>query len=42
VTVDGQSVEDNTVTVRDRDTLEQERVPIAELGKELEQRLAGR
>jgi glycyl-tRNA synthetase len=40
VTVDGQSTEDGTVTLRDRDTLEQERVPIAELGDELERRLA--
>jgi len=42
VTVDGQSTEDSTVTLRDRDTLEQERVPIAELGDELDRRLAGR
>jgi glycyl-tRNA synthetase len=42
VTVDGQSTEDATVTLRDRDTLEQERVPIAELGDDLERRLAGR
>jgi glycyl-tRNA synthetase len=42
VTVDGQSVEDSTVTLRDRDTLEQVRVPIAELGDELERRLEGR
>jgi glycyl-tRNA synthetase len=41
VTVDGQSTEDATVTLRDRDTLEQDRVPIAELGDELERRLAG-
>jgi glycyl-tRNA synthetase len=41
VTVDGQSTEDGTVTLRDRDTLEQERVPIAELGGELERRLVG-
>jgi glycyl-tRNA synthetase len=41
VTVDGQSTEDSTVTLRDRDTLEQERVPIAELADELERRLAG-
>ncbi|MGH2798703.1 MAG: His/Gly/Thr/Pro-type tRNA ligase C-terminal domain-containing protein, partial [Thermoleophilaceae bacterium] len=40
VTVDGQSTEDATVTLRDRDTLEQERVPIAELAGELERRLA--
>src|SRR4029079_9023641 len=31
VTVDHQSLEDNAVTVRDRDTWEQERVSIAEL-----------
>jgi glycyl-tRNA synthetase len=31
VTVDHQSLEDRTVTLRDRDTLAQERVPIAEL-----------
>jgi glycyl-tRNA synthetase len=42
VTVDGQSTEDATVTLRDRDTLEQERVPISELGDELERRLEGR
>jgi glycyl-tRNA synthetase len=37
--VDGQTIEDDTVTLRDRDTLEQERVPIAELADELERRL---
>jgi glycyl-tRNA synthetase len=42
VTVDGQSTEDGTVTLRDRDTLEQERVPIAGLGDELERRLEER
>jgi len=31
VTVDFQSVEDNTVTIRDRDTMEQKRVAISEL-----------
>ena len=31
VTVDQQTLEDNTVTLRDRDTMEQRRVPIAEL-----------
>ncbi len=31
VTVDGQSLEDDTVTVRDRDSMEQERVGAAEL-----------
>ncbi|QIA06726.1 glycine--tRNA ligase [Draconibacterium halophilum] len=33
VTVDHQSAEDNTVTIRYRDTMEQERVAIADLGK---------
>jgi glycyl-tRNA synthetase len=36
VTVDFNSLEDNQVTVRDRDTTEQRRVPIAELPKILE------
>jgi glycyl-tRNA synthetase len=39
VTIDHQTLEDRTVTLRDRDSLEQERVPIAELGDELERRL---
>jgi glycyl-tRNA synthetase len=39
VTIDHQSLEDETVTVRDRDSLDQERIPIAELGDELERRL---
>ncbi|HXE46679.1 MAG TPA: glycine--tRNA ligase [Conexibacter sp.] len=39
VTVDHQTLEDSTVTLRDRDTLEQVRIPIAELGDELERRL---
>jgi glycyl-tRNA synthetase len=33
LTVDHQSLEDNTVTIRDRDTMEQERVAIADLSK---------
>jgi glycyl-tRNA synthetase len=40
ITVDGQTLEDQTVTLRDRDTLEQVRLPIDELGDELESRLA--
>jgi glycyl-tRNA synthetase len=40
VTIDGQTTEDRTVTLRDRDSLEQTRVPIDELGEELERRLA--
>jgi glycyl-tRNA synthetase len=39
VTVDHQSLEDKTVTVRDRDSLEQVRVHIDELGDELTRRL---
>jgi glycyl-tRNA synthetase len=39
VTVDHQTLEDRTVTVRDRDTLTQDRVAIDELGDELERRL---
>jgi glycyl-tRNA synthetase len=39
VTVDGQTLEDRTVTLRDRDSLEQSRVPIDDLGPELERRL---
>ncbi len=40
VTVDHQSLEDRTVTVRDRDTLAQTRVAIDELGDALASRLA--
>ena len=40
VTVDGQTLEDNTVTLRDRDTLDQTRIAIEELAPELERRLA--
>jgi len=39
VTVDGQTMEDDTVTLRDRDSLEQVRVPIAGLADELADRL---
>jgi glycyl-tRNA synthetase len=41
VTVDHQSLEDKTVTVRDRDSLQQERVHIDELAEELMRRLEG-
>jgi glycyl-tRNA synthetase len=40
VTVDHQTMEDDTVTLRDRDTLEQARVPIEGLADELSRRLA--
>ncbi len=39
VTVDGQTLEDQTVTVRDRDTLQQERVAADRLGDYLTERL---
>ena len=41
VTVDFDSLDDNAVTVRDRDTMGQERVPIAELEGYLASRLIG-
>ena len=40
ITVDHQTMEDDTVTLRDRDSLEQTRVPIAGLGDDLVSRLA--
>jgi glycyl-tRNA synthetase len=40
VTIDGQTIEDDTVTLRDRDSLEQVRIPSGELAAELERRLA--
>jgi glycyl-tRNA synthetase len=39
VTVDHQTLEDRTVTLRDRDSLDQTRIAIDELGDELERRL---
>jgi glycyl-tRNA synthetase len=39
VTIDHQSLEDRTVTLRDRDSLEQIRIAIDELGDEIERRL---
>jgi glycyl-tRNA synthetase len=39
VTIDHQTLEDRTVTLRDRDTLAQERVPIDGLADELERRV---
>ena len=40
ITVDGQTMEDDTVTLRDRDSLEQIRVPVAGLVEDLAERLA--
>jgi glycyl-tRNA synthetase len=39
ITVDGQTMEDDTVTLRDRDSLEQVRLPIEGLADELASRL---
>jgi glycyl-tRNA synthetase len=39
VTVDHQTLEDRTITLRDRDSLTQDRIAIAELASELERRL---
>jgi glycyl-tRNA synthetase len=39
VTIDHQSLEDRTVTLRDRDSLAQDRIAIDDLGAELEKRL---
>src|SRR5262245_58537413 len=38
-TIDGQTLQDQTVTIRDRDTLKQERIPIAKVAAEIKQRL---
>ncbi len=40
VTVDGQTMEDDTVTLRERDGMTQVRVPVAELTAALEERIA--
>ncbi len=40
VTVDHQSLEDNTVTIRDRDTMEQERVAISDLHEIIEKKVS--
>ncbi len=39
ITVDGQSLQDKTVTIRDRDTLQQSRVKIDDVVHEIEQRI---
>ncbi|MCB2194267.1 MAG: glycine--tRNA ligase [Bacteroidetes bacterium] len=40
ITIDHQTLEDNTVTIRDRDTMEQERVQISELAKILDDKVS--
>jgi glycyl-tRNA synthetase len=39
LTIDHQSIEDRTVTLRDRDSLAQERVPIDGIAEEIERRI---
>ena len=39
VTIDHQTLEDDTVTLRERDTLTQERIPVAELPDLLQDRV---
>jgi glycyl-tRNA synthetase len=39
ITIDGQTAEDDTVTLRDRDSLEQIRTPVQGLADELTERL---
>jgi len=41
VTIDFQSLEDNQVTIRERDSMNQIRIPIAELGTALDAKLGG-
>jgi glycyl-tRNA synthetase len=40
VTVDGQTLTDNTVTIRDRDTLEQWRVQVDDVVEEIARRIS--
>jgi glycyl-tRNA synthetase len=40
-TIDGQTLQDETVTIRDRDTLRQERIKLQDVAAELERRLWG-
>jgi glycyl-tRNA synthetase len=41
VTVDHQTLEDNTVTIRERDSMLQERIPIVEIESIIAKRLRG-
>jgi glycyl-tRNA synthetase len=40
LTIDHQSIDDGTVTLRDRDTLTQERIAIEGIAEEIERRIA--
>jgi glycyl-tRNA synthetase len=39
ITIDGDTMKDDTVTIRDRDTLQQERVPMSQVGQIIEKAL---
>ena len=39
MTVDGDTIKDDTVTVRDRDTLKQDRVPVSQVRAAIERAL---
>ncbi|MCX7701704.1 MAG: His/Gly/Thr/Pro-type tRNA ligase C-terminal domain-containing protein, partial [Gemmataceae bacterium] len=39
ITIDGQTLQDDTVTLRDRDSLKQERIKMDQVGDELRRRL---
>ena len=39
ITIDGETMENQTVTIRDRDSLEQTRVPVADIGNEIRNRI---
>ena len=41
ITVDGQTLQDQTVTIRDRDTLEQQRIKIDEIAGVIKRRIDG-
>ena len=41
ITVDHQTLEDNTVTIRDRDTMLQERIPIEKIGELVRLKIKG-
>jgi glycyl-tRNA synthetase len=40
ITVDHQSLEDQTVTIRDRDTMKQDRVKISDIAKILDEKVS--
>ena len=42
LTIDGQTLIDQTVTLRDRDSLAQSRLPLSECVEELRERLGGK